>query len=80
LNIGFFNNRLISTTFYPSDVEKYIAALTKTAGLKFDSNHEAKLAPHTRIRYAVDYKGRHYVDWADLRLDKEVELWIKRYS
>jgi hypothetical protein len=80
LNISFFNNRLISTTFYPADVEKYIEAVVKAEGLKFDNNQEAKLPPHTRVRFAVDHKGRKYVDWSDIRLDKEVELWIKRYS
>lgn len=79
LEISFFNNRLAATTFYPSDVGKYIVALA-TEGIKFDTNHEAKLSPHTRVRSAVNYKGQKYVDWSDIRLDKEVELWIKRYS
>jgi len=80
LNVGFFNNRLMGTIFYPSDVEKYIEALGKLAGLKFDNNQEAKLPPHTRIRYATDYKGQKYVNWSDIRLDKELEIWIKKYS
>jgi hypothetical protein len=79
LIVSFFNNRLISTTFYPSHVEKYIKALGKT-GIKFGSNQEVKMPPHTRVRFATDHKGRKYIDWSDIRLDKEVELWIKRYS
>lgn len=80
LNVGFFNNRLMGTLFYPVDVEKYIAALTKMEGIKFDGDQEARLPPHTRIRVATDYQGHKYIDWSDIRLDKEVELWIKRYS
>jgi hypothetical protein len=79
LNIGFFNNRLINTTFYPTVVEKYIEALGKE-GIKLDNKEEAKLLPYTRVRVATDYKGRRYIKWSDIRLDKEVELWIKRYS
>jgi len=80
LDIAFFNNRLISTRFYPTDPEKYIEVLGEVAGIRFDSAQEAKLLRHTRVRFGIDYKGRKYVDWSDFRLDKEVELWIKRYS
>jgi hypothetical protein len=80
LTVGFFNNRLISTTFYPSNIEPYIKALENAEGLKFDSGEEVKLPPHTRVRFATDHKGRKYVEWSDVRLDKEIELWIKRYS
>ncbi len=79
LNVVFFNNRLMGTLFYPSDVEKYIKAIEKY-GIKFDNHQKAKLPPYTRVRLAIDYKERKYVDWSDIRLDKEVGLWIKRYS
>ena len=80
LDVAFFNNRLISTRFYPSDAEKYIDAISKVAGIRFDSSQEAKLPRHTSVRFSVDYRGRKYIEWSDVRLDKEVELWIKRYS
>jgi hypothetical protein len=79
LDIGFFNNRLNSSIFYPAEIEKYISALEKE-GLKLDNNRETIRPPHTRVQIATDYKGRKYVKWSDIRLDKEVELWIKRYS
>lgn len=79
LTITFFNNRLISTTFYPNDVGKYVDAIVKIERLNFDKN-EARIPPYTRIRRATDHKGREYVDWSDIRLDSEVELWIKKYS
>jgi hypothetical protein len=80
LIVTFFNDRLMATTFYPSNVEKYIQILRKAEGITFDNNHEAELPPQTRVRFATDHKGREYVDWSDIRLDKEVELWIKKYS
>src|SRR5438552_6146408 len=76
MNVGFFNDRLISATFYPSDSEKYVQAIAKATGIKFDSTQEATLPSHTSVRLGTDYKGREYVDWSDLRLDKEVQLWI----
>jgi hypothetical protein len=79
LEIEFFNNRLMSTTFRPSAVEEYIEALGKD-GIKLDNKQEAKLPPFTHVRVATDYKGLKYIKWSDIRLDKEVELWIKRYS
>lgn len=77
LNIGFFNNRLMGTSFYPLDAVKYIAAVEKMEGIQFNSNKEAILPPHTRVKVAVEYKNHTYVDWSDSRLDKEMELWIK---
>jgi len=80
LDVGFFNNRLIRTTFIPIDYEKCMEAIVKIEGLKFDSNQSAKLPPHTNVRFAVDYKGRKYISWSDDRLDREVKIWIMRYS
>ncbi|MHB8882687.1 MAG: hypothetical protein ACYC69_14410 [Thermodesulfovibrionales bacterium] len=79
LEIKFINNRLMSTTFRPAVFEKYVETLAKE-GIKFDNKQEAKLSPYTIIRVATDYKGRKYIKWSDIRLDKEVDLWIKRYS
>ena len=80
VDVAFFNNRLISTRFYPSKAEKYIEALANVAGIRFDSAQQAKLPPHTIVRFGIDHKQRKYIEWSDLRLDKEVELWIQRYS
>lgn len=80
LVVTFFNNRLMATTFYPLDAVKYVAAVEENEGVQLNGNKEAKLPPHTRVRVAVDYKKRTYVDWSDIRLDQEMELWIKKYS
>lgn len=79
LVVTFFNNRLMATTFYPLDAAKYVVAVEKKEVLQL-SGKEAKLPPHTRVRVDVDYKNRAFVDWADIRLDQEHELWIRKYS
>lgn len=80
LKVTFFNNRLISTTFYPIDAALYIEALEKLEKVTFNSNKEANLPSFTQVRVAVDYQKRTNIDWSDSRLDKEMELWIKKYS
>jgi len=71
---------LIATTFYPVDIDKYIEALAEAEGIKFDNDDDVSRPPCTRVRSATNYQGRKYIKWSDVRLDKEVELWIKRYS
>lgn len=78
--IDFFNNRLSGITFYSSDVEKYFEALKNSAGIKLDDKQEAKLPPYTYVRLAVDYRGKKYIGWSDIRLDREISLWIRKYS
>jgi hypothetical protein len=84
LHMEFFNNRLLSTWFYPEDFDKYMALLKEKEGLTFqESQHgsrEARMAPHTRVWTQKDYKERQYVGWEDTRLGDELNLWIKRYS
>ena len=79
LVVSFFNNRLISTTFYPLDINRYIIELKKN-GINFNGIQEIKIEPYTRVRFSVDNNDRKYIEWSDTRLDEEVELWIKRYS
>jgi hypothetical protein len=80
LSVGFFNDRLMGTTFYPVEVEEYAEALAKLDGIRFNNSREVNIPPYTRIYFSTDYRGQRYVRWSDIRLDKEVELWIKRYS
>jgi hypothetical protein len=79
LKLTFFNDRLMATTFFSDDHEKVIRAL-QDKGMKFDSNQEAMLAPHTRVRQGTYYNEGAYIEWFDIRLDREAELWITRYS
>ena len=80
LVVTFFNNRLMATTFYPLDVVKYITAVEKKEGFHLSGDKNTKISPHTRVKVAVDYENRTYVDWSDSRLDQEMAIWIKKYS
>lgn len=77
LEIIFFNDRLAITTFYPLEIEKYVETLVKAEVIKLDTNREAKIYPYTHVWVA---RQRKFVGWSDIRLDKEINLWIRRYS
>jgi len=76
----FFNDRLMSTIFRPSDLSRFIESLSMTQGLAFDSEKRALVPPYTLVRRGYDYKGRGYVIWTDTRLQKESRLWVMKYS
>lgn len=84
LHVQFFNNRLLSTWFYPDALDKYMQLLKDKEGLTFqksrDGLKEAAIPPYTRIWVQSDFKGQQYVGWEDTRLAREFNLWIKRYS
>ena len=78
LRLLFFNDRLQDTIFYPHDPAAYMAAL-KASGVIVSEGKEWK-SENTVVWTAVDYRGQRYVGWADLRLRKQSERWISRYS
>jgi hypothetical protein len=80
LMVIFFNNRLRTTIFYPSAIDEFVEAFCKSEGVKFDNNYGARISSHTLIRVTTDGRGRKYIRWSDIRLDREVELWITRNS
>lgn len=79
LQVVFFNNRLIATSFYPSDVSSFVDSLRRE-GLNLDPGQKTLIGSYTRLRFVNEPKGHHYFDWSDIRLDSEVVLWVKRYS
>ncbi len=75
LTVTFFNDRLMSTTFYPHDVDRYLSELRKR-GIEFKTDLAA-FSVHTLIRVGTDYQGNRYVDWEDKGLAEEMGKWIK---
>jgi hypothetical protein len=75
----FFNNRLMSTVFHPSEPSEFIKQLSFKQGLKFDSTGSVLVPPYTLVRRGNDYKGRGYVMWTDNRLKKESDIWVLKY-
>jgi hypothetical protein len=87
LKLEFFNNRLMSTWYYPKEKEfdKYVETLEKNEKINIEydtfSNHTiVNILPYTHIWLMTDDKGKKYIGWEDIRLGKENNLWIERYS
>jgi hypothetical protein len=78
LRLLFFNDRLQQTVFYPYDPRAYMEAL-KASGTRISEGMEWNTG-NTVVWTAVDYRGHKYVGWADIRLRKQSERWIARYS
>ena len=83
LHLGFFNDRLMETWFYPDSFDKYFEVLKEKGGLAFQESRwgkESQILPYTRVWVYKDYKDRNYVGWEDTRLGRESAIWIQRYS
>ena len=77
----FFNNRLSTVLFYPTDVDTYLKHLASETKLDLINSAEV-VEPllHRRVWVHSDYTGKKYVGWEDTRLGDEMSLWIKRYA
>jgi len=78
LIVDFFNDRLVGLRFYPSNIIGYQQALARN-GVEIPSQGNYR-SGNTRVWYGTDYTGKHYIGWEDVRLAKEMDAWIKRYS
>ena len=77
LRIYFFNQRLSSTTFYPSQAEKCFAQLPFP---ELRSGKGEVTRGDTVIATGIDYRDRPYVAYHDRRLISELDRWVARYS
>lgn len=80
LELIFFNNRLMSTFFFPHDLGAYLESLKQKGRIDLVSRDEVIHAKHTRIWKHRDFRGLFYVAWEDTRLAEEQRIWIRRYS
>lgn len=78
--VEFFNNRLVGARFYPADTDAYLAQLLSRAGIDLVHQSEVYFDKNARAWRAFDHAERGYVGWEDVRLSREMELWIRRYS
>lgn len=79
LHLHFFNDRLMSTWFYPDDMKSYLRALDRS-GVALDRDGHCEQPPFTEIWKSTDFKNRGYVGWEDKRLQEECSEWIESYS
>lgn len=69
LKLDFLNGRLMATWFFPKDINAYKAAAAAHS-----------TSPAVALTFGTDYQQRPYACWEDVRLRKEMDDWIKKYS
>jgi len=79
LKLSFFNDRLMSTVFYPTDFNGFVTRVRLTLPNLKEINPET-LPPATQVTIGTDYQKKQYVSWEDVRLVEEFSIWIRRYS
>ncbi len=80
LELIFFNNRLMSTFFFPDDSAAYLRSLKLKEHIDLVSRDEVNYSKNTRVWKARDFRSLFYVAWEDTRLAEEQSAWIRRYS
>jgi len=92
LALHFFNGRLTSTWFYPSDLSMYLQCL-ESRHIHFDPKGpmtqternlgatiaEVRVSHRTRVWLFRDYRNHDYVGWEDIKLIAEENQWIRNY-
>jgi hypothetical protein len=76
----FYNDRLMTTLFYPTDLEALRAGLAHEAGISFSAQGDARIEPSTRVWIGKARDGRSYVGWIDLELQRQQDEWIDKYE
>jgi hypothetical protein len=84
LRLAFVNDRLLSTWFYPENVEDFLKALAES-GVSFKPDAAgSKSFPmpdsNTVLRVGSDHTNRRYVAWEDEVFQSAVDSWISRNS
>jgi hypothetical protein len=80
LVMTFYNDRLMTTLFYPTELETLRMALAREAGVSLTPQGDARIEPATRVWIGKDRDGRSYVGWIDLELERQQDDWIEKYE
>jgi len=80
LELLFFNDRLVSTAFYPSEPEAFFQHLKQMTGMTFGESGVSPTDGRTIIRTGRDYRGAVYAVWEDKRLAEEMRRWIRKFA
>lgn len=80
LVLEFFNNKLMSTCFYPADVNEYLINLEYVRGIIITKEGQKIYLQKCQIYYGKDFNNLIYIEWADKRLLKEYNNWLSTYS
>ncbi len=71
LNLGFFDNKLVSTWFYPNSWERYQPILNHIYGTEIEVGKKISTSIRTEVSIETDYQKRNYVLWRDISLSNE---------
>jgi hypothetical protein len=77
LVLTFFNDRLMTSQFYPADIAAAQAAVQTAQQLSGSDGH---IAPSTRVWVGKDETGRNYIGWIDKSLQADQDAWVKQYG
>jgi hypothetical protein len=80
LVMTFYNDRLMTTLFYPMDLAALRTALAREAGISFSTQGDARIEPTTRVWIGKARDGRSYIGWIDLELERQQDEWIEKYE
>lgn len=79
LRLEFFNNRLMATWFYPTNLSAYRKVIEEHYP-ELRAKQASMVGKNTGIEFGTDHEKHDYIAWEDVRLRDEFSLWIKRYS
>ena len=80
LVMTFYNDRLMTTLFYPTDLDALRSGLAREAGISFSSQGDARIEPTTRVWIGKADDGRTYIGWIDLELERRQNEWLDKYG
>jgi len=79
LVLTFFNDRLMTSQFYPGDLASARAAVEVAQKISL-AGGESRIQPSTRVWIGKDESGRSYIGWIDKSLQAEQDAWVKQYG
>ncbi len=79
LVLTFFNDRLMTSQFYPAEMAAARAAVEAEQRLSL-AGGDAHIQPSTRVWVGKDENGRSYIGWIDKTLQAEQDAWVKQYE
>ncbi len=79
LVLTFFNDRLMTSQFYPTDMAPARGAVEAGQNVSL-ADGEAHIEPSTRVWVGKDESGRSYIGWIDKTLQTEQDAWVKQYG
>src|SRR5471032_2752659 len=79
LVLTFFNDRLMTSQFYPADMAAARGAVEAGQELSL-AGGDSHIQPSTRVWVGKDETGRGYIGWIDKTLQAEQDAWVKQYG